>query len=420
MTHPARTWLLTCSFTLSLSAFGCGSSDDAKGGEKQTDCDVTVAPSADDVTTLQEALVGLTSGQTLCLEAGSYTLTKELSMAGIPHVTVQGIGASRDDVVLDFKTQTEGDDAFSVQADYFTLQHLTVKDPRGDGVKVTSSLRPTFRDVRAYWSAGSKTENGSYALYPAECDDVLMEDCEVEGSSDACIYLGQSTTGIVRRNKAHGCVIGIEAENSLDVELYDNEAWNNACGMLIVNLPNLTRKDMQRANAHDNYLHENDLANFAPPGAFVEAVPTGTGLLVMAADTTEIHHNRVENNGGPGVTMVSWITLQVLGGFTQNDPDYQPYLLTANVHDNTVSGNGTRLVATYLDLFPGGTAEDILWDGIVPSQTPASVCVKNNGAATFRNINGLLGLDDPTKQSTDVTPFDCTQPALAALPEFDQ
>jgi parallel beta-helix repeat protein len=423
--HSAK--LVTCAIA-GLLGVACGDDESTSGGTggaggttNLPGCSVTLAPGTNDTESLQTALIRAKSDSTLCLTPGTYRVEKELEMLGINGVTVKGTGATRDEVVLDFAGQQSGDDAMAIKADRFTLENVTVKDAPGDGVKITASDRPTFRNVKAYWSAGSVSTNGAYALYPAECSNVLIEDCEVVGSSDAGIYLGQSSTGIVRNNKAHGCVIGIEAENSLDVEIYGNEAWDNSCGILVTNLPGLVKKEMLRGSVHDNVVRENDHENFGDPGAVVGAVPPGTGILVLASDNVEIHKNSVRSNGGAGILILSWPTVSVLGGFQANDPAYDLYTETVNIHDNTFEGNGNAPPSVFTDGMPLNLSlpvEAILWDGFVDAGKDAAtadarrLCIKNNTGATFRNINAPeLGQN----QKTDLTPHDCSFPALAAV-----
>ena len=365
-----------------LCALGCGKDEAATGGSGGTQpgndagstvagCNVVVEPGSNDTETVQGGLIKLKTGQTLCLKPGTYHFDKLITLNGTTNVTVKGLGSTRDEVILDFKGQTSGDDAFTVQADRFTIENLSVKDPPGDGVKVTNSDRPTFRNVHAFYSTGSVSTNGGYALYPAECTNVLIEECEVEGSTDAAIYLGQSTTGVVRKNKAHDSVIGIEAENSMDVEVYDNEAWHNTTGILIVNLPGLVHEGVQRVSVHDNFAHENDLKNFAPIlgqdaglTALAAGSQQGVGILVLAADSTEIFKNTVQKNTGTGILLASWDTFATVSNppLTYDDPKYDEYTELVHLHhDNIMSENGITppepLNLIHMPL------EDIVWDG---------------------------------------------------------
>jgi parallel beta-helix repeat protein len=404
---PTLTALLTC-------ASGCGD-DDSDSPKTPAGCNAAIAPSNDDVKGLKTGLVNLKAGQTLCLRAGTYHFDKLITFSGIAEVTLKGIGATRDDVVLDFLGQTSGKEALSVTADGFTVENLTIKDAWGDGIKIFQSKRPTFRNVRAYYTTPDPKTHGAYALYPAECTDVLVEDCDVEGSSDAAIYIGQSTRGIVRNNKAHGSVIGIEVENSEDIEVYGNEAWGNTTGILVVNLPDLPRKQDVRISVHDNHSHENDHENFGD--GFAAGLPRGQGMLVMGSRDVEVSKNRFENNSGPALSVVSWITFGTLGGVNTTDKEFEQFSERVYVHGNTFSGNGNNPQDVYKDVLAFTKVEDILWDGVVNDQAPIAaserrLCIKNNGAATFRNINIPGGLKD---QTTDLAPHNCEYPTLPSI-----
>jgi parallel beta-helix repeat protein len=397
-------------------ASGTGGSGGSGGAGAPATCDLTLSPGENDTEALQTALIEADPDSTICLQPGTYDVEKELLLTGTPGITVRGIGASRDDVVLDFAKQDAGDEAVDVQADRFTLESVTLKDPPGDGVKVSNSDRPTFRDIKAYWSAGSVTANGAYALYPALSNNVLIEHCEVVGASDAGIYLGQSTSGIVRHNKAHGNVVGIEAENSTEVAIYDNEAWNNACGILVVNLPNLTKKVMRGASVFDNLVYDNNHENFAEEGAFVGSVPQGTGILIAMAHDTQVYANTIRGNNGAAILVLSWPTIAFLTGLAANDDQYDQYSEGSYIHDNTFSGNGTsppiEFTGAPLSLTP--PIEAILWDGFVDSTKPAAgleqrrQCIINNTGASFRNFN----VPDLANPKTDLMGHACAHAPL--------
>src|SRR5690606_17663099 len=100
----------TSGTTTTASSTGQGGGGEACPGVDTSGCDVVVAPGEDVTETLQEALIeGVQSGGTLCLCPGEYMIETELSLT-IPDVTVRGVGATREDVVLDFAAQTSGDD----------------------------------------------------------------------------------------------------------------------------------------------------------------------------------------------------------------------------------------------------------------------------------------------------------------------
>ena len=126
-----------------------------------------------------------------------------------------------------------------VYASDFTIEHLAIEDSKGDGLKVNDGENITIRDVRVEWTGGPKTTNGAYGIYPVKSKNVLIEDSASIGASDAGIYVGQSQNVIVRRNRAEKNVAGIEIENTINADVYENTATGNSGGILVFNMPNL-------------------------------------------------------------------------------------------------------------------------------------------------------------------------------------
>ena len=135
----------------------------------------------------------------------------------------------------------------------------------GDNLKISESDSVVIRRIRSAWTGKVSVQNGAYALYPVLSTNVLIEECEAIGSSDAGIYVGQSNNVIIRNNKAFYNVAGIESENSYNVKIYGNEAYENTSGLLIFNLPELTLYG-GNVNAYNNNIHDNNLTNFAVKG----------------------------------------------------------------------------------------------------------------------------------------------------------
>ncbi len=111
--------------------------------------------------------------------------------------------------------------------------------PKGDGLKVNEGENITIRGVRVEWTRGPDTDNGAYGLYPVQTRNVLIEDSVVIGASDAGIYVGQSQNIVVRRNRAERNVAGVEIENCIGADVYDNVATGNTGGILVFNMSDL-------------------------------------------------------------------------------------------------------------------------------------------------------------------------------------
>lgn len=428
MTH-AR-WLgIPVLMTVALSVgAGCGSSNDNKttspkggvvdscpGGEDTSGCSVILAAGSADTKNVQTELINSKSGDTVCFCPGTYSFTKELSLT-TTNVSVKGVGAKNTDVVLDFDKQTEGKDAFSVTADGFSVQNLSLKNSHGDGIVVTGATGVTFKNIKVSWDAGSVTDNGAYAIYPVQSTNVLVEDSEVVGAADAGLYVGQCTNAIVRNNKVHGNVAGIEFENTTGGEAYGNESWDNTAGILVFALPNLDKKDSLKSNVHDNNVHDNNRVNFAEQGSIVSNVPTGTGMLVLAADEVEIHKNTIKGNVSTGILMLSFDTVATLmSPKPQPDPKTSPYSHSIYIHDNTFTGNGTD-PRSLLGLWKVKPLEDVIWDGVEDPNQPIDLCLGTTNVPSFRDIHVPDGgIGDPTKHTTDSSAYQCKGTELSPV-----
>lgn len=397
---------------LLASSAGCGDDDGSSG---TPGCDVSLQPGADDQTAFQTALVEAQTGDTICLEPGTYSFTTELTLTS-HGVTIRGTAPG---VVLDFAMQDSGGNALKVTGDDFVIEDLAFVNMPGDGIVVDGTTNATFRRLTTRWDAGSVEENGAYAIFPINVTNVLVEGCEVVGASDAGIYIGQSRNIIVRNNVVHGNVAGIEIENSTGADVYDNETYDNTGGILVFNLPNRPVGDGRKVRVFGNTVRENNRANFAIPGNIVAAVPRGTGMLILAADETEIFDNDIQGNLGSGLLMVSWPTLAmfVSGGGDVN-PEYDFYPETTYVYGNTFVDNGTDPGSPF-DLFGLTSLESIVWDGLVDTagimagtKTNVELCLGENVGGTFMNLDAANGFE---MISRDTAPHDCTHPNLSPI-----
>jgi parallel beta-helix repeat protein len=410
---------LACSSSGGSGGSGSGGSAGSGGGGNSacpsvdsSGCSVTLVPGTNDSDTVNAAFINAKSGDTVCFCPGTYSFTKEIRLTS-PKVTVKGLGKTRDDVVLDFDKQTDGQDAFGVTGDGFTVENLSLKNSHGNGITVTGADTVTFENIKVSWDAGSKTSNGAYAVYPVQCQHVIVENSEIVGAADAGLYVGQCTDAIVKNNKVHGNVAGIEFENTTNAEAFGNESYDNAAGILAFRLPNLDVKTGKMSNIHDNNIHDNNRKNFAEQGSIVSNVPTGTGVLILANDQTEVHDNQITGNESTGVMVVSYTTLEILlSPQPAPDPQTNPYPHDIYIHDNTFSNNGTD-PQSILALWKITPLEDVLWDGVVDPNKPVDLCLGTGTLPSFRNINvSNGGLGDTTKQSTDATPYQCAGTSL--------
>lgn len=377
--------------------------------------------------TLQTELITLADGDTIYLPEGNFMFTKSLTMDGKKNVVI--IGKGMDKTILSWRNQTEGAEGLHVSnGQNIVLQDFSVEDAKGDNLKVNDTNGLVLRRIRSVWADGPKTENGAYALYPVLCKNVLMEECIAMGSSDAGIYVGQSDSVIIRNNKAYWNVAGIEAENSKYVEIYGNESYENTGGLLVFDLPGLTKYG-HTTKVYNNNIHDNNHENFAQKGNIVASIPPGCGMMILATHHIAIYENKISDNRSVGLAVVSYEMVAALnkdeeeqansiGGVQtvnnryKEDSLYNPFPHTVSIHKNTFKNSHwfptmQSDIGKLLLMKSFMNPPDILFDGIEnPKQKERNICIGENGEFSFINLDAA---NDFKSLSKDPAPFSCKQ-----------
>jgi parallel beta-helix repeat protein len=306
---------------------------------------------------VQTALLDAKPGDVVALGAGRFDLSDGLSL-DIPNVTVRGAGEAR--TILSFAGQKGAGEGLLITSSGVTVRDLTVQDSRGDGIKSKGVDQISFLSLTVEWTGGPKATNGAYGVYPVASTNVLIDHVTVRGASDAGIYVGQSKNIIVRNSRAEFNVAGIEIENSMNADVYDNVATRNAGGIMVFDLPDLPQMGGHSTRIFRNQVIDNDTPNFAPKGNIVAGVPTGTGVMLMANRDVHVFENTISGNQTTGVMIIAYIQ-----DFT--DKTYNPLPRDMVVRDNTFGRNGwdpNLAGGPMLAKALGGALPPVLWDGV--------------------------------------------------------
>ena len=368
---------------------------------------ITIYPSADPYTEIQEALILANPGDIVHISEGFYKLEDSLSI-DIDNLTLQGDGLNK--TILSFKDQMSGAQGLSVTSDGVTLQDFAVEDAKGDAIKVKGVHDISFIRVRTEWTNGPDELNGAYGLYPVESKNVLIDSCVAIGASDAGIYVGQSENIIVKNSRAEFNVAGIEIENSYYADVFDNHAENNTGGILVFDLPDIPQQGGHHVRVFRNKSINNNTDNFAPEGNIVGEVPRGTGIIIQANSHVEIFENDIGGNDTVNIAIVTY-------GYETEDKNYYPHPRAIQVHNNrfTKSGNNPDLetgeLAKILYELSDKNMPDIFWDGIHPMKQiifgqpdNEKLILGDNGSATFLTINPIkymLPIFNPVERDYD-------------------
>ncbi|HEY8513322.1 MAG TPA: parallel beta-helix domain-containing protein [Cyclobacteriaceae bacterium] len=354
-------------------------------------CEVTPSMTQSEI---QEILINNTCN-TVRFSAGVFNLSSTLSVDGRTNFKI--VGAGKGQTVLSFAEQSGGSDGlFVTNAKNFTIENLTVLDTKGDAVKVKDSDGVTFRNVETIWSAERSPSNGGYGIYPVLCSNVLIEGCYARGASDAGIYVGQSTNAIIRDSKAEGNVMGIQVENTINADVYNNEVRDNAGGILAFDLQGLTQYG-SHTRIFGNLVIDNNGDNFAVEGGFAALAPAGTGILLMATRDAEVFGNTIDGNNVVGLGVITFVTVSILAEISITDPNYDAFFERIYVHDNEFrksenlnTGPGqTKIGMLLLGQFGGYPIPDIVVDGIFKPDAGENggLCLDDNIDAGFVNLD---------------------------------
>ncbi|MDB5971611.1 MAG: hypothetical protein JWQ90_4061 [Hydrocarboniphaga sp.] len=341
---------------LMLAACGSSSPDgDISGGNEpaaETGRHFFIKPGASATSDMIAAMIQAAPGDLIEFDCGYFELTSSLQLSHTEDVRIKGCG--REKTVLSFKTNNAPEGILAVSVRGITIEDLSVVDTAGNGIELRGVDHATLSRVRAMWSSGGgrasadpinasnyaakltvpctdpatanpdAPENkllgvladtrspdytvsklsGRYGIYPVSSQNVLIEDSESIGASDAGIYVGQTNTAIIRRSRSAYNVFGFEIENVQGGEYADNLAECNTGGFLIYDTDGL-RQYGGRSRMHGNTARMNNTYNFTS-GGIVGNVPAGSGMLTLAYDQIDIFDNEFRDNDTGGIIHISY------------------------------------------------------------------------------------------------------------------
>ena len=371
--------------------FSCGTSTT----EQTFDSSKLARVSQEEVEKIVEAFILAEDSSTIEIPAGFYQLNTQLILDNRKAIKIKGAGM--DQTVLSFRNLKSGGEGVKIVGKNISVEDLTIEDAPGDGIKAQHTDGITFRRINVTWTNGDKSKNGTYAIYPVQCKNVMIDECIASHSKDAGIYVGQSENIVVKNSLAFGNVAGIEIENSDNAEVFGNTARDNSGGILVFNLPGLPKSDGKGTKIYDNDIIDNNHENFATPigegpnGNTVTMIPPGSGIVLLAAKEVEIYNNRIFRNKTSGVAIASYqITC-----FPAEAPNWSPYTVDVYVHDNSyerrklsmpdLSRELGQLVSVHNAYGPAKT-QDIIYDGIWDKElsekiesNPMRICIQEQG-----------------------------------------
>ncbi len=403
-----------------LIAFGC--SGDSK--EQLFDSSKLVKVSKEEVDNIVEAFILAEDGGIIEIPEGFFDFRTQLILDNKKNVTILGQGM--DKTVLSFRNLRAGGEGVKLVGENIVIKNLSIEDAPGDGVKAQHTKGITFQAINVTWTNGDKSKNGTYAIYPVQCEGVVVDGCVASHSRDAGIYVGQSTNIEVKNNLAFGNVAGIEIENSDQAMVYDNEVRDNTGGILVFNLPGLPKSDGFGTKIYRNKVFNNNHRNFAledeslANGNPVSMIPPGSGIILMAAKEVEVFENQIYHNKTVGVSIASY----QITGFPAEAKNWSPYSRDIKVYNNDfkrpmalpdLTKELGQLIAVH-NAHGKGKSQDIIYDGFYDNEVgvgiegnPMNICISEPQMEKLHFTRFYLdeGIDN-IRSYSDYLPFICT------------
>ncbi|MGA9769776.1 MAG: parallel beta-helix domain-containing protein [Blastocatellia bacterium] len=293
---------------------------------------------------IQAAVNRAQAGDTIEVMPGTY---HEEVKIDLDNITLRGVTAQGSRPVFDGEKKLS--DGVIATGSNFVIENFDVKHYVANGIVAQHARNVTFRDLKI-------DGTGLYGVYPVSCTGVTIERCTATGIADAALYVGQSRDIVVRDSEAYNNVTGIEIENSINAVVENNYVHDNTGGILVFVLPNNVSKIGRDCIVKNNRVINNNHPNFANPNSIVSNVMPGSGILVMAADNTEVTANEIRGNDTYGVAVFS---LEV--AFPKGTAfDVGPTPENTFIHGNTYADNGRNPSEKMTK--EGINGADLVWD----------------------------------------------------------
>ncbi len=223
--------------------------------------------------------------------------------------------------------------------------------------------------------------NLNNGIYPTLSANGLVRDNVSYGSLDTSMWVAGSENVRVIGNELYGSPIGFEISVSNNVTATQNNIHSNTLGVGLFH-PNAAGNGplpvMRNWIIANNNIHNNNLANPAPPSSFQGALPPGGGILVLGVSDHIIANNTIEDNDFFGIGMLGWCTANAFDpdrNCEVRPPIADPSANNNKVFKNTLLGNGLAPPADF-PLAP--LATDVIYLQTPPFEPGTDNCFMKN------------------------------------------
>ena len=219
----------------------------------------------------------------------------------------------------------------------FYIRGFTVEGFPGNGIQ--TRFVNDFTLVR-----NESVDNLENGIYPTLSANGLVQSNVSYGSLDTALWVAGSENVRVIGNELFGSPTGLEITVANEVLATHNHIHDNTVGVGLYH-PNAAGNPPKPVMANwvieQNYIHDNNLPNPAPPGTFQAGLLPGFGVLLLGVSDHVIAKNYVARNDSAGIAVLGWCTAVSLGDPSRNCTNDPPIADPAS-NDNLVALNWLR------------------------------------------------------------------------------
>ena len=266
-------------------------------------------------------------------------------------------------------------DAVLYSGNNVVVENLKIVNYKGNGIMGQAGDNYVIRNNLII-------DTGVYGIFPQLGINGVVEHNIVSEIADAAIYVGMSDHVHVAHNEVFDSVAGIEIENSRHAIVEDNYVHDNTGGILAFITPGLPIKTCEDVIIRHNFVVNNNTPNFGAPGSTVSGIPSGTGILIMAADDVVIEGNVITGNKTAAILVTDHANADNITADPEADPNSDRVAILENVIENNGFDTITAVKALQLSEFKTGPIDIV------------SVGAVNDSCIRARGRYRTVGIDD--------------------------
>ena len=268
------------------------------------DCDIYVNPSgwwhdggafnANATAPIQAAVGAATTGETICVAAGSYFENVDIAT---PHLTLRGEGAD----VVTVTAANPNYPVFYVTADYVNISGFTATGTTGGYLHCAGFCLDDADNCNIYENTASNNCRGIWLR--SSCDNTLASNTANSNNDSGILLYPSSDHNTLTNNTASNADFGVYLQSSSGNTLVSNTASNNGYGILLMSSSNNT---LTSNNCSNNYYgtymcssSNNALANNTANSN------NGHGIYLFPSSNNTFTNNIANSNNGDGIYLSS-------------------------------------------------------------------------------------------------------------------